>query len=174
MNTAVENLPDNDIEENHHANQYLTFMLAGEEYGVDILSVQEIKGWDTVTPMPNTPEHILGIINLRGTIVPIMDLRKRFKLEAMPFGPTTVVIVVKVDVKNQQRTMGMVVDAVSEVYNVSNQELSPPPEFGCVVDMDFVKSLASIDNKMIILLDLALIVQAELIDVMMNKSIEES
>lgn len=174
MSSAVESVQESEIEENHDADQYLTFMLAGEEYGVDILSVQEIKGWDSVTPMPNTPEYILGIINLRGTIVPIMDLRKRFKLEAMEFGPTTVVIVVKVEVKDQLRTMGMVVDAVSEVYNVSNRELSPPPDFGCVVDMDFVKSLASIDKKMIILLDLALIVQAELIEAMGKSENEES
>lgn len=166
MNAVVQTSQENEVEENHDADQYLTFMLAGEEYGVDILSVQEIKGWDSVTPMPNTPEYILGIINLRGTIVPIMDLRKRFTLDAMEFGPTTVVIVVKVEVNDQMRTMGMVVDAVSEVYNVSNHEMSPPPDFGCVVDMDFVKSLASIDQKMIILLDLALIVQAELVEVM--------
>ncbi|HEY2633642.1 MAG TPA: chemotaxis protein CheW, partial [Steroidobacteraceae bacterium] len=76
--------------------QYLTFMLAGEEYGVDILRVQEIKGWDKVTRIPHTPDYVLGVINLRGAVVPILDLRRRFGLETIAFGPTTVVIVVRV------------------------------------------------------------------------------
>ena len=76
--------------------QFLTFILAGEEYGVDILRVQEIKGWDAVTQVPNTPEYVRGVINLRGTIVPIIDLRIRFSMEQLAYGPTTVVIVLKV------------------------------------------------------------------------------
>ena len=86
--------------------QYLTFMLAGEEYGVEILKVQEIKGWDTVTPIPNTPDHVLGVLNLRGAVVPIIDLRTRFTLEQIDYGPTTVVIVVKVANEDQERTVG--------------------------------------------------------------------
>src|ERR1700724_4802579 len=76
--------------------QYLTFLLAGEEYGVDILRVQEIKGWDKVTRIPHTPDYVLGVINLRGAVVPILDLRRRFGLETIAFGPTTVVIIVRV------------------------------------------------------------------------------
>src|SRR6202167_5780761 len=98
--------------------QYLTFMLAGEEYGVDILRVQEIKGWDKVTRIPHSPDYVLGVINLRGAVVPIVDLRRRFGLETIAFGPTTVVIVVRVGDERVVRTVGMVVDAVSEVYNV--------------------------------------------------------
>lgn len=169
MENTAQKAEDNSIEIGNNVSQYLSFMLAGEEYGVDILSVQEIKGWDTLTPMPNTPEYILGIINLRGTIVPIMDLRKRFELGEAEFGPTTVVIVVKIDIEGQQRTMGMVVDAVSEVYNVTNAEMNPPPDFGCVVDMDFVKGLASIEQKMIIMLDVALIIKTEIVDKIGNR-----
>ena len=77
------------------AGQYLTFLLAGEEYGLEILRVQEIKGWDSATPIPNTPDHVLGVLNLRGAVVPIIDLRKRFNLDSIPYGPTTVVIVVR-------------------------------------------------------------------------------
>lgn len=136
------------------ANQYLTFMLAGEEYGIDILRVQEIKGWDVVTPIPNTPKYIRGVINLRGTIVPIIDLRDRFNFEQIPYGPTTVVIVLKVIHGGSYKVMGIVVDAVSEVYNINEDELKSPPDFGQTVSTDFVSGLATVDSKMIIVLDI--------------------
>lgn len=134
--------------------QYLTFMLAGEEYGVDILRVREIKGWDNVTPIPNTPKYIKGVINLRGTIVPIIDLRQRFSLDSIDYGPTTVVIVLKVDSDKGSRTMGIVVDAVSEVYNIDQGALKPAPDFGQAVSTDFVKGLGTVDDKMVIVLDI--------------------
>lgn len=134
--------------------QFLTFILAGEEYGVDILRVQEIKGWDKVTPIPNTPDYIRGVINMRGTIVPIIDLRDRFGMEAMEYGPTTVVIVLKVLGEQDDRIMGIVVDAVSEVYNVSEDDLKPAPDFGDSVRVEFVRGLATVDEKMVIILDI--------------------
>src|SRR5579863_9714575 len=134
--------------------QYLTFMLAGEEYGVDILRVQEIKGWDKVTRIPHTPEYVLGVINLRGAVVPILDLRRRFGLETIEFGPTTVVIVVRVMSGRGERTVGVVVDAVSEVYNVGAADTKTPPDVCNGVDAAFVKALATIEDKMIILLDI--------------------
>lgn len=145
---------DETSEINSGANQYLTFILAGEEYGVDILRVQEIKGWNKVTPIPNTPEYIQGVINLRGTIVPIIDLRCRFGLENISYGPTTVVIVLKVVGGNGNRIMGIVVDAVSDVYNVSLDEMKQPPDFGKVVSVDFIKGLAAVSEKMVIILDI--------------------
>lgn len=134
--------------------QYLTFVLAGEEYGVDILRVQEIKGWDSATPIPNTPDYIRGVINLRGTIVPIVDLRRRFALPAIEYGPTTVVIVLKVQGADRMRIIGIVVDAVSDVCSVAETELRPPPDFGGAVSVDFVRGLATVEEKMIILLDI--------------------
>ncbi|HEX21967.1 MAG TPA: chemotaxis protein CheW [Chromatiales bacterium] len=134
--------------------QFLTFFLAGEEYGVDILRVQEIKGWNAVTPIPNTPEYIRGVINLRGTIVPIVDLRRRFGLEPMEYGPMTVVIVLKVMREDKSRVMGIVVDAVSDVYNVQDESLKPAPDFGSVVNVDFVQGLATVDETMVIILDI--------------------
>jgi len=134
--------------------QYLTFMLAGEEYGVDILRVQEIKGWDTVTQIPNTPKYIRGVINLRGTIVPIIDMRCRFNLEELTYGPTTVVIVLKVNSKDKSRIMGIVVDGVSDVYNMPDEEIKPSPDFGSAVDTNFVKGLATVHEKMVIVLDI--------------------
>jgi purine-binding chemotaxis protein CheW len=134
--------------------QFLTFMLAGEEYGVDILRVQEIKGWDKVTRIPHTPEYVLGVINLRGAIVPILDLRRRFGLDTTEFGPTTVVIVVRVAGARDERTVGMVVDAVSEVYNVDVGDSKPPQDVCGSVDTIFVKALATVEDKMLILLDI--------------------
>jgi purine-binding chemotaxis protein CheW len=134
--------------------QYLTFLLAGEEYGVDILRVQEIKGWDKVTRIPHTPDYVLGVINLRGAVVPILDLRRRFGLETIDFGPTTVVIVVRVVSGRDERTVGVVVDAVSEVYNVDAADTKPPPDVCGNVDTVFVKALATIEEKMLILLDI--------------------
>ena len=148
------------------ADQYLTFMLAGEEYGVDILRVQEIKGWDHATEIPNTPDYIRGVMNLRGTIVPIIDLRARFDLEKMEYGKTTVVIVLKVLTNDKERTMGFVVDAVADVYNVSNEQYKPPPDFGCKVGTEFVKGLATINEKMLILLDIDHLVDAGIMGVL--------
>ncbi|MDH5545805.1 MAG: chemotaxis protein CheW [Gammaproteobacteria bacterium] len=134
--------------------QFLTFIMANEEYGVDILRVQEIRGWDSATPIPNTPAYIKGVINLRGTIVPIIDLRQRFGLKAQAYDATTVVIVLKVLRDDRERIMGIVVDAVSDVYNVGEDEMKPPPDFGSVVSVDFVKGLVTVDEKMLIILEI--------------------
>ena len=156
MDTAQSINIENDImgQTDSDAEQFLTFVLAGEEYGVDILRVQEIKGWDAVTQIPNTPEYIRGVINLRGTIVPIIDMRIRFNLEQMEYGPTTVVIVLKVENGDQSRTMGIVVDGVSDTYNIPEEALKPAPDFGSSVDTDFVQGLATIEEKMVIILNI--------------------
>ena len=135
--------------------QYLTFMLDGEEYGVDILRVQEIKGWDRVTPIPNTPAFIRGVLNMRGTIVPIIDLRMRFNLQRLEYGPTTVVIMLKVISSNDKsRIMGIVVDGVSDVYNMPDDEIKPSPDFGSAVDTAFIRGLATVNEKMVIVLEI--------------------
>ena len=135
--------------------ELLTFFLAGEEYGVDILLVQEIKGCDSVTNIPNTPEYIRGVINIRGSIVPIIDMRLRFRLEKKEYDATTVVIILSVVSKgNADRVMGVVVDAVSDVYNVPVNDVKASPDFGTAVDTEFVTGLATIDEKMIIVLNI--------------------
>ncbi len=144
----------NGIEQNSTTNKYLTFVLATEEYAVDILRVQEIKGWSKVTPIPNTPDYIRGVINLRGTIVPIIDLRLRFSLERLDYGQMTVVVVVKVVSGSRERIMGIVVDAVSDVYDVAENEIKPPPDFGSVISMEFIRGLATVNEKMVIILDI--------------------
>jgi purine-binding chemotaxis protein CheW len=161
MNAVVTTEPSSDAE------QFLTFVLGGEEYGVTILQVQGIQGWDRVTPIPNTPEFILGVINLRGAIVPIVDLRRRFGMPAAEFGPTTVVIVVRVAQENRnERTLGLVVDAVSEVCNVSAADKKPAPDFGSHIKTDFVKGLATVDKRMVILLDIDRLVSEGLLGAM--------
>lgn len=140
-------------------NQYLTFSLADEEYGVDILSVREIMGWGDATPIPNVPSYIKGVINLRGTIIPIIDLRERFNLEKQPYGPTTVVVVLQVKGAKAEKTVGVVVDAVCDVYDIDAASLSPAPDFGGAFDTEFVRGLASVSDKMIILLDIERLVE---------------
>jgi len=135
-------------------NQYLTFMLADEEYGVDILTVQELRGWEKTTPIPNTLSYVRGVINLRGIVVPIVDLRDRFGMENKEYNSTTVVIIVKVQGRNKERVVGIVVDAVSEVYTISKEDLRPAPDMEGAISGDFIKDLATIDDKMVILLDI--------------------
>jgi len=136
------------------ARQYLTFLLADAEYGVDILRVQEIKGWETVTALPNTPEYVQGVMNLRGAIVPVIDLRQRFRMERLAPGPTTAVVVLKVVHDHGSRIMGVVVDAVSDVHNVTDVELRAAPECGSTVSSACVQGLATVNGQMFIILDI--------------------
>lgn len=141
-----------DLDQN--ADQFLSFFLEGEEYGVDILRVQEIKCWDNATEIPNAPTYVKGVINLRGTIVPVVDLRLRFGLDPVEYTPTTVVIVLKVENADKERTVGFIVDAVSEVYSVENNSLQAPPDMGEAININFVKGLACINEKMVVMLDI--------------------
>ncbi len=134
--------------------QFLTFLCAGEEYGVAILCVQEIKGWDGVTRVPYTPDYLLGVMNLRGVIVPVVDLRTRFGLAPRAPDSSTVVIVVRVHTAHGEKTAGVVVDAVSEVYSVAPEQIRLTPGLGVPVDRACVSSLASVGEKMIMLLDI--------------------
>lgn len=135
--------------------QYLTFVLDDEEYAVDILRVQEIRGWENVTRIPNTPEYIRGVLNLRGAIVPIIDLRRRFALAPIEYNATTVIVVLRVEKEdgNGSRIMGIIVDAVSEVYSVPEDQVREAPDFGTKVRTEFIQGLATMDDKMVIILD---------------------
>lgn len=141
------------VEPEDHS-QFLTFVCAGEEYGVEILCVQEIKGWEGVTRVPYAPSYLLGVMNLRGVIVPVIDLRQRFGLAAREADSSTVVIVVRVRADRGEKTAGIVVDAVSEVYSVAPGNIKPAPELGAAADVACVHGLASVDNKMVMLLDI--------------------
>ena len=155
MGEAAENLEQAVQVEKEEVSEFLTFMLNGEEYGVDILRVLEIKGWDEVTSVPNMPEYIRGVINLRGTIVPVIDLRRRFELDVLEYSATTVVIVLRVQTEGHaDRTMSIVVDGVSEVYQVAASNLKSSPDFGGEIDTEFVQGIATVDTKMVVLLDI--------------------
>jgi len=156
MSTSEQVNDDTASSENVHQNQYLTFLLGDEEYGVDILRVQEIRGWDSVTTIPNAPAFIKGVINLRGTIVSILDLRERFGIESVEYNDLTVVVVLRVKGTDgdKERIMGVVVDAVSEVYHISEDELKDAPDLGYAINMDYMKGMATVDEKMIIVLDI--------------------
>lgn len=134
--------------------QYLTFMLDGEEYGINILKVMGIQGWQKTTMIPNAPSYVVGLINLRGEVVPIVDLRKHFSLDANDYHARTVVIIVKVAQPDKERTVGLVVDAVSEVYNIDSTEIRQAPEFGEGIDGEYIKGLVLIEEKMVILLEI--------------------
>jgi len=133
--------------------QYLSFILEDEEYGIDILRVQEIKAWDHVTPIPNTPHYLCGVLNLRGTIVPVVDLRRRFDMTPKAFTTTTVVIVLKVE-GEKTRTVGIVVDAVSDTHNVAEDMIRPTPDFGTHVDTRYINGLVPNGNNMMMLLNI--------------------
>jgi len=131
-------------------NQFLTFNLGDELYGVDILRVQEIKGYTAVTKIPNTPPHIKGVLNLRGTIVPIVELRTKFGMPTIDYTAFTVIIVVVV----RDKVMGLVVDAVSDVLNIDKRDIQVPPQFGVKVDVSFLNGIGKSGDKLVALLDI--------------------
>ncbi len=136
------------------AQQYLTFQLAGECYGVAILKVQEIRGWETVREIPNTPDYIRGALNLRGSVVPIIDLRARFGMPLVEYSPLTVVIVLCLKDDNGERhTMGIVADEVSDVLDVNPQEIRSAPNLGTQIDMRYMQGMHVRGDTMTMLLD---------------------
>jgi purine-binding chemotaxis protein CheW len=130
--------------------ELLTFTLGNEEYGIDILKVQEIRGYDAVTSIANAPEFIKGVVNLRGIIVPIVDMRIKFKLGNVSYDETTVVIILNV----ANRVVGMVVDGVSDVLTLKPEQIKPAPEFGASLDTRYLKGLGTVDERMLILVDI--------------------
>ena len=130
--------------------ELLTFTLGNEEYGIDILKVQEIRGYEAVTTIANAPEFIKGVINLRGIIVPIVDMRIKFKLGNIGYDTTTVVIILNI----ANRVVGMVVDGVSDVITLKPEQIKPAPEFGSSLDTRYLLGLGTVDERMIILVDI--------------------
>lgn len=148
QNTADDILNTRDI-----SNQYLTFYLAGEEYGVSILDVQEVRVWDNVTSIPNAPPYVKGVLDLRGTIVPIVDLRIRFNMESVAYDDKTVIVVLKISIGKVEHVIGIVVDSVSDVLDVGTEQLKAAPEFEGGANTEYISGLATVNNKMVILLD---------------------
>lgn len=139
------------------ASQFLTFVLGEEQYGIEILKVQEIKGYSAITPIPNTPPHIKGVINLRGTVVPVVDLRAKFSLADTEYNKFTVIIVVTVG----EKVIGMLVDAVSDVLDIAASDMRPAPDLGVHVDTRFISGMATIGERMTVLLDIDRLLSAD-------------
>jgi len=148
--------------------QVLTFCLGAETYGVDILRVQEIRGWSPVTRIPKSPPHVLGVLNLRGSIVPIVDLRVRFSLERAEFTPLTVIIVLSITTPNGRSEFGLVVDSVSDVVDISAKDLKEAPNLGGKMNADFIQCLATVADRMLILLDVDALVGRDLLPLETN------
>jgi purine-binding chemotaxis protein CheW len=149
--------------------EFLTFRLGAEEYAIEILKVQEIRGWDTPTAIANTPEFIKGVINLRGTIVPIVDLRLKFRLGQAQYDEFTVVIILSV----ARRVMGIVVDAVSDVITLLPAQMRPAPEFGAALDTRFITGLGTVGERMLILTDIERLMTSRDMQLIENHTQEE-
>ena len=131
-------------------NEFLTFTLGDEEYGVEILKVQEIRSYETPTTIANSPDFLKGVVNLRGVIVPIVDMRIKFGLGKADYNEFTVVIILNV----ANRIVGMVVDAVSDVLTLNAEQIRPSPEFGSALDTQYIIGLGTVNDRMLILMDI--------------------
>ncbi len=130
--------------------QFLTFTLGEEEYGVEILRVQEIKGYSSVTPIPNSPAWVKGVMNLRGTVVPVFDMRQKFRMEAREYDRFTVIVVVNVGT----RVVGLIVDSVSDVLDFDVDSIEPAPDLGAMVDTTTIQGIARNGDRLVTLLDI--------------------
>lgn len=134
--------------------KYLTFSLEREEYGIGILKVKEIIGMMKITPVPQTPEYVKGVINLRGKVIPVIDLRLRFGMEAMEYNDRTCIIVVEINTASGRLHTGIVVDSVSEVLNIKTSEIEDTPTFGARLNTDYILGMAKMGGGVKILLDI--------------------
>ncbi len=140
---------------------YLTFTLGKEYYGIPVLKVKDIIGMVEITEVPRTPHFIKGVINLRGKIIPIMDLRLKFELEEIAYTERTVIIVLEIKIKDSKRLMAVVVDTVSEVISITDTNIEPPPQYGISIESDFIMGMAKVKEKVIMLLNIEKVFNAE-------------
>ncbi len=137
------------------AGKFLSFVLGREEYGLEILRVQEINGLMDITRVPRSPDYVKGVINLRGRVIPIINLRKKFKMPMVEDTERTCIIMVQVNYNDSQITMGIVVDEVSEVLNITDDQIEPSPSFGGGMEQaDFITGMGKLEDKVVILLDI--------------------
>ena len=141
--------------------KYLTFTLANEEYGIGILKIKEIIGMMPITPVPQTPEFVKGVINLRGKVIPVVDLRLRFGMESIDYNERTCIIVVEISGKTGNVLIGIVVDAVSEVLNIKGEDIEETPTFGTKLNTEYILGMAKMEGSVKILLDIGRILTGE-------------
>ena len=152
---------DTAIKEAIEQQQYLTFLLANEECAISILKVREIIEYDTITTVPKMDPWMRGVINLRGSVVPVIDLAAKFGMEQKPVGKTTCIVIVETWFEDQQTTVGLIVDAVSQVMELSEDDIQPVPDFGTSVRMDYLIGMAQLGRKFALLLDVDKVLTTE-------------
>ena len=152
---------DKNFGDKNAGSEYLIFTLGNEEYGIEILKVQEIRGYDRVTHIANTPDFIAGVTNLRGVIVPIIDLRLKFQLEMAEINDNTVTIVLNL----KDRVVGIVVDGVSDVMSLSADQIKPAPDFSTLLSSKYLLGLGTVDERMLILVDIEKLLNSEEMDI---------
>ncbi len=150
LQTAITTSNSNNSQPIQMPNEFLTFRLGDEEYGIEILKVQEIRGYDAITQIANAPEFIKGVVNLRGIIVPIIDMRVKFRLGNATYDQFTVVIILNV----AGRVVGIVVDGVSDVISLGSEQMRPAPGLGSIIDIEYIMGLGTVDERMLILIDI--------------------
>lgn len=150
-----------DFETEEDESQYLTFLLGGEMYAVSILNIKEIIGYGQPTQVPMMPSYVRGIINLRGRVVPVIDLLPRFGRESSEVGKRTCVVIIDVEVEDERQDIGIVVDAVSEVLHIPDTDIEPPPAFGAKIRADFIAGMGKINNKFVVLLNVEKVLSIE-------------
>ena len=153
MNQAVKAMVDKQ-------GKYLTFSLEGEEYGIGILKIKEIIGMMPITTVPQTPEFVKGVINLRGKVIPVIDLRMRFGMKFIDFTDRTAIIVVEIECESRKMLMGILVDSVSEVLNIKAEDIEDTPTFGTKTDTDYILGMAKMEGRVKILLEIDRVLSA--------------
>jgi purine-binding chemotaxis protein CheW len=144
-----------------HSQQYLTFVLAGETFAMGILAIKEIIEYADLTEVPMMPEYVRGVINLRGSVVPVIDLSVRFGKPASPVTKRTCIVIIEIVTRGERQVLGVIVDAVNAVLDIPPQEIEPPPTFGASIRTDFIQGMGKVSNKFVILLDVDHVLAAD-------------
>ncbi len=146
-------LVDDSVDETQNSDQFLTFIMSGETYGVNILDIKEIIEYGNLTPVPMMPDFIAGVINLRGSVVPVVNLKLRFGGDAGEIGKRTSIVIIEVDNNDRKTEIGIIVDIVNEVIELTESDIEPAPSFGARIRADFIRGMGKIGEQFLILLD---------------------
>jgi len=150
------------------AQQYLTFVLGGEVFAMGILAIKEIIEYADLTGVPMMPEYVRGVINLRGAVVPVIDLSVRFGKPSSPVSKRTCIVIIEVEARNERHVLGVVVDAVNAVLDIPPAEIEPPPAFGASIRTDFIRGMGKVSGKFVILLDVDHVLAADEMDALVD------
>ena len=153
---------------NEQTQQYLTFVLAAEVFAMGILAIKEIIEYADVTEVPMMPEYVRGVINLRGAVVPVIDLSVRFGKPSSPVTKRTCIVIIEVETRRERHVLGVVVDAVNAVLDIPGSEVEPPPAFGASIRADFIRGMGKVNGKFVILLDVDHVLAADEMDVLVD------